>query len=246
MNKLEEANIDNLTRLWRSMDTLRLPEGMLQSNRWPNKLWYAPEHAPSAANLQPVLQTAPARVTLPIWVDDAPYADALHTAGFTLASRHTAMALEPGRLAHPARRALTDYSLIQAASECDLETWTQVGSAAFGYHIDHQSTLALAAADGVALYLAYLEEHCAGTALLFDSDGVVGIHQVGTVPAFRGRGLARQLMYDLVAVAGAGRYHVLQASAAGQPLYEQMGFDALFTIHNYHRRNAEEPDNEHP
>ncbi len=245
MNKLARANIDNLTQLWRSMHTQQLPEGLLLSAYWPNKLWYSPEQIPASARLQPLLEAAPDRVTLPIWIEDGPFAEALDATGFALASRHTAMALEPGRLTARARHADGGYALQRVESESELEAWTRVGSDAFGYHIDHQSTQALAATSGASLYLAHLDGHYAGTALLFDSHGVVGIHQVGVVPACRGRGLARQVMYDLVEPAAVNRYHVLQASSAGQPLYEQMGFDALFTIHNYQRQNAQEQDREY-
>ena len=72
--------------------------------------------------------------------------------------------------------------------------------------------------------------------LLFHRAGEMGgLHEMGTLSAFRGRGIARALFRRALddARAEGCRAAGLQASAAGQPLYESMGFRPVCRVYNY-------------
>jgi ribosomal protein S18 acetylase RimI-like enzyme len=65
----------------------------------------------------------------------------------------------------------------------------------------------------------------------------MGVHLVGVIADFRGRGIARALMQYIInlSIALDGKYLMLQASAAGESLYRELGFMKQFTIKNYQR-----------
>ncbi|MBL4630866.1 MAG: GNAT family N-acetyltransferase [Paraglaciecola sp.] len=53
---------------------------------------------------------------------------------------------------------------------------------------------------------------------------------------FRSKGIARNMMHEVLALASrelACHYGVLQASCAGESLYQSLGFKTQFTIKNY-------------
>jgi ribosomal protein S18 acetylase RimI-like enzyme len=57
----------------------------------------------------------------------------------------------------------------------------------------------------------------------------------GTRPEHRRKGIARRMMHHLIDEARARglRYATLQASAMGEPLYDELGFHKQFLLHNY-------------
>jgi GNAT superfamily N-acetyltransferase len=80
--------------------------------------------------------------------------------------------------------------------------------------------------EGLAAVLALVDGKPAATAACIVSDDIVGIYNVATVPAHRGRGLGAAVTWAAIA-AGArsgATVSVLQASGEGAPVYERMGF----------------------
>lgn len=65
-----------------------------------------------------------------------------------------------------------------------------------------------------------------GTATLFEGAGVAGIYDVEVIPSHRGRGIATQLVLAAMRLAGEHGFKtmVLSATAAGQGVYERLGF----------------------
>ena len=79
---------------------------------------------------------------------------------------------------------------------------------------------------GFTAFLARVDGAPAATAAVFVSDGLAGIYNVATLPASQGRGLGAAVTWAAVqagAEAGCTR-SILQASGAGAPVYERMGF----------------------
>jgi GNAT superfamily N-acetyltransferase len=75
-------------------------------------------------------------------------------------------------------------------------------------------------------FLALVDGVAAGTAATFVTDDIAGIYNVATVPAQRGKGVGAAVTWAAVQAggrAGATR-SILQASGAGAPVYERMGF----------------------
>jgi GNAT superfamily N-acetyltransferase len=81
-------------------------------------------------------------------------------------------------------------------------------------------------AEGSSWFVAYQDDEPVGTASGFLTGEVGGVYNVATPPAHRGRGVGGAITTAVVnhlLVSGAERV-VLQASAAGRPVYERLGF----------------------
>ncbi len=86
-------------------------------------------------------------------------------------------------------------------------------------------------------YLAEWDGEPAGCAQLFQEAGVAGIYAVGTLPAFRRRGIASALVGHLVREAMAHGDCVCLQVIAGSPaerLYSRLGFRRLFAQECYY------------
>jgi GNAT superfamily N-acetyltransferase len=116
----------------------------------------------------------------------------------------------------------------------DLPSWAQACSNAFGYSIAPEALLPLLSNPNATLFSYKVDGTIAGTAIAFQSDDVMGVHQVGVDPNFRGQGIAKALMHHLVDFAKRQdtRLMMLQASKAGLPLYQQMGFYLLAEVYH--------------
>lgn len=122
----------------------------------------------------------------------------------------------------------------------DLASWAQACSNAFGYSIAPEALLPLLSNPNATLFSYKVDGTIAGTAIAFQSDDVMGVHQVGVDPNFRGQGIAKTLMNHLVDFAKRQdtRLMTLQASKAGLPLYQQMGFSLLAEVYHLEPRLA--------
>ena len=118
-----------------------------------------------------------------------------------------------------------------------LKVWIKACSISFNYAIEQASIEPLLANPSATLFTYRLDDDIAGTAITYQTQGTMGVHQMGVNPAFRGRGVAKKLMLHLIRLAQQQRCSLvtLQASQAGQPLYEKIGFTALTEI--YHLRS---------
>ena len=74
----------------------------------------------------------------------------------------------------------------------------------------------------------------AGMLLICVGDNA-GVHEVATMEAFRGKGIASSLMNYAMALAKEKgcKYATLQASPMGAPLYESLGFEAVGEVHTW-------------
>ncbi len=115
----------------------------------------------------------------------------------------------------------------------DASDYAQVMITAFGMESDIAHTVfgnpkALAAPQ-VTAFIARRQSVPLAAALTVASGDVAGVYYVGTIPEARGRGLG-ELCTGAATNAGfdlGARIVILQASAAGEPLYRRMGFQFL-------------------
>lgn len=114
------------------------------------------------------------------------------------------------------------YWRIAAASYADIGFPPEV----FEHYDGRQGLLA----DNVAAFIAELDGEPVGISMTIVSRGVAGIYWVGNLKRARGRGIGRAVTaaatnagFDLGADLAS-----LQASPMGKPIYEAMGFRALF------------------
>ena len=96
--------------------------------------------------------------------------------------------------------------------------------------------MVLIAADEHCDFLVHYEDGkmVAGMLLICVGDNA-GVHEVATMEACRGKGIASSLMNCAMAIAKEKgcKYATLQASPMGAPLYEKLGFEAVGEVHTW-------------
>jgi ribosomal protein S18 acetylase RimI-like enzyme len=79
-------------------------------------------------------------------------------------------------------------------------------------------------------YVGYFNNSPAATSMVIQRDNAVDIHWVGTLPAFRNKGLGHAVtVFALqeIATVNLSQPAILYASAMGKPLYEKIGFSEV-------------------
>jgi ribosomal protein S18 acetylase RimI-like enzyme len=167
---------------------------------------------------------------------DAALEAILPTAGFTLDIDLPVMVLEarPGPLTAPA-----GAEIRQVVDEAGVEDFRAADRAGFAEDDHERAAVDSAFRDpgsllhpAVAGFVAYVEGRPAAAAMSFTALDVVRVGWVGTVPAFRRRGLGSAVTRAAV-LAGFDRgasLAALESSPAGVALYRSLGFR---TITNY-------------
>jgi GNAT superfamily N-acetyltransferase len=85
----------------------------------------------------------------------------------------------------------------------------------------------LAGRPGVTFHLARRDGVAAGACATFSDGTAGGVYWVGTQPEHRSQGVGRALMISALRAIGPDIPATLTATAAGQPLYESLGFRAV-------------------
>ena len=244
---LGRLNLSNLFSLWESVGqangTLEMHPGFRRiynpGSSWPNRIWLSGEEDQERA--RSALERAAGYFTR----EDEPVllvmterqlafsGDWLKERGMSLLFAQTGMVLDLAGSSALPREAQLEIVTVKTSSGASL--WSQTASEAFGYSVDAAVVGNLVGLPEITLYLGFLPEGLAGTALLCTHHGVAGLHMAGTRPKHRRKGVARGMMTHLIGKArerGLG-HATLQASAMGEPLYTQLGFRKQFLLHNY-------------
>ncbi len=80
-----------------------------------------------------------------------------------------------------------------------------------------------------------MDERPIATSLLFETDGVAGVHVVGTLPDYRRRGIGAIMTQRCVedGFANGCTFSALQSSSSGYPVYERMGYRHVADIQGW-------------
>jgi len=246
---IDSANLNNLTQLWQRYGARSLyQDNQLQLHKntsWPNRLWADLAKPVCATSLQQVANKAASTAIFPLWpaiTEDgstAPQAtvDTLvaQSNDWQAAVQHRAMALQLDKHQAVNTEAVARHPLTFTclSNNTGVAAWVATGSKAFGYNIDANVIVPLLACEDVQILLAYNQDsEPVATGLLFKTGNVVGIHQIGVPAEHQGKGYATQMMRFLIQCAEQWQadYAVLQASAAGRPVYQKLGFVDQFLI----------------
>lgn len=255
--ELQKANINNLTSLWKVMGLKPQTDSIMTdlniSLTWPNRCWVDVDSGTSLLQFSKVLPHCSTNL-LPIWdlnLNETCDADSvinediknreilLLENNFICLFQQTAMIL-----ALSSAHQKTDETFsggrhnIQAIhSHEDIEIWTDIASQSFGYQVDITTIRHIANNENITLLMHQYDGQAAGVAMLYKTDEIIGVHQVGVLNEYRGKGIARILMQHVINLSKEqqARYITLQASVIGEPLYRRLGFSEQFKIRSYMR-----------
>jgi ribosomal protein S18 acetylase RimI-like enzyme len=132
------------------------------------------------------------------------------------------------------------FTIKEVHTPQDITLWLDIVTEAFGYSIHRIVIEKLINDQDMQILMAYHDEQAIASAILFKTDDVIGIHQVGVKTDFQGKGLARIFMKEIInaCLLWQGKHIVLQASQAGKPLYESLGFTSQFLIKSYKQNES--------
>lgn len=260
---VDQANISNLKRLWKKYGShkVRLGDSLTinTNTHWPYRCWF---DNPAALTDYSLLQNVPESSIYPIWASlncDAEFKAAQGTAALNelllieqqLIDQHwfclfeqTAMYLtlseEITALLASQFKSRDGFTMTTVLTTHDITLWIDIVADSFGYGIDREVIEKLIKDQDMQILMAYYNHQAIATALLFKTGDVIGVHQVGVKKSFQGKGFARLLMQEIIArsLLWQGKHIVLQASAAGKPLYDSLGFKTQFIIKNYRKRTT--------
>lgn len=233
---------ENLFCFWelvgRCSKTLQVEEdynfiNLLQSD-WPRRIFRLRQNmgAYSIAILTEKMQAGvlPDRITLAEYDAAIPL---LENAGLVqvFSQKGMAIQLNDAQLLEP-----SGVEFIQVKTQEDVARFTMVASTSFGYGVAPTMVGSLVGQSSVVMLLGLVDgsEACCGLAF-FDSSGHAGLHMIGTLPEYRGRGLAGTITQRLMAECREREAYicVLHASPAGAPVYERLGFQSYGNIVTY-------------
>lgn len=237
-SNLINANIDNLTSLWKAASTPFQTyfqtsdfDYCTSTSDWPNRLWF--HHDPSLIEVEKaikVLTAFPTKLAIPYWdIYDSNTYEYLEIRGLKVRSEQIGMSLQLNQ-----RFELLDkLSIKRVTDDATIQQWTVLYPEAFGYKISPkilQNTY-----EFVDYYLAFFENRPIGTAIVHYTDSVAGIHGVGIVPEMRKQGFAEEIMKFVLneAIDSHATHATLQASVMGKGLYLKLGFEEQFSMKNY-------------
>jgi len=233
---LKRENLLNLHALWQIYGAIPLPgsNDWWRHPHWPNRCWAQGE---SPAQLVNSFAQLPRDCVLPVFEDTAGVKDeGLRSAGWQVAFEQVAMVrpLEPVKSDDVSvNNANEGFHTVRTESQ--LQDWRAIQGAAFGYDIDAAAIHSLLSESDAKVWLYREHNKTLAGVILLKTGGIVGVHQLAVNPEYQGRGIARRLMQRVLTEAAlwGGDYLVLQASAAGLPLYQSLGFEEQFRIRNY-------------
>lgn len=125
---------------------------------------------------------------------------------------------------------------VERIAEEDLPQWSAVCTRGFNRPKDELPTLRHFYHDPTCLFYGYrLEGQIVATLMLSLQPGNAGIHEVATLPEYRGRGCCRALLNRAITEARELGYPVisLQASVYGEPIYASIGMEVVSHMVTY-------------
>ena len=165
---------------------------------------------------------------------------ALSENGFSCMSVQNGMAYDLAKVgestaaaaATAATAAVAADPAIKKIDQTDVNVWSRVNAQAFGKPDEAQAFLQLMETKECDFYAYIADGSIVATAMLHRYGNNAGIHEVATLPEFRGRGIGKAMITRIIEDAqklGIERIS-LQASEMGTALYERVGFKKLSHI----------------
>ena len=121
-----------------------------------------------------------------------------------------------------------------------LDVWANACGLAFGYDINITSLIPLLDDENATILAFQVNGQIAGTAVIYQTNNNMGVHQVGVLPSFQKRGIGKTIMLHIMAVSKkkACKTMTLQASQSGLPMYLNLGFIPLADIFHLEKNSS--------
>lgn len=232
---IDQLNIHNLTSLWKKYgEVLVMQQGnskLKATQSWPYRCWVEGEQ-----NLTLQISQTPKTHRLFSWPYPLAVSEDTDTAPLLNKDWHlefdqTAMYLELDKFKSPTQQQ-NEVDIRKVEDFESLAQWVQISSEAFGYEVDEEVFRPLLSDHDIEIYIGFINQQPAVSALLYKTGKVTGLHQMGVKQKFQGLGAAKKVMYQLLVRAQllGTDYMVLQASRLGSPLYLKLGFQEQFRL----------------
>ena len=128
-----------------------------------------------------------------------------------------------------------DHEIRVIENEGDLMKWVDAVNQAFDINDNPELYLRLFGDNDITFYAGYDSHKIVATTMLFNSRGIAGIHQVGTLKEYRGKGfgtaLTKRAFYD--ARLKGCTFGVLQASEMGKRVYSKVGLTEYCKVRHW-------------
>ena len=234
-----QENINNLISLWQvaglSMKSYTETESFnfvfVKNSEWPNKLWF--DHNIDYDSLKMAkdfLLSKHLNLSIPYWdiynTDSKGFFEKL---GFSLKSQQVGMSIKLKSKFEFQKRLVINL----VTEEKDAQTWEEIYPDSFGYKISKD--IVMRTQGKIKFYLAMLDSIPVGTAIVYNTGNVTGIHGVGVIPSARRKGYADEIMKHVIndSIDAGMKYSTLQASDMGKGIYLRLGYSEDFVIRNY-------------
>ncbi|MBB6502075.1 GNAT family N-acetyltransferase [Pedobacter cryoconitis] len=163
------------------------------------------------------------------------YKEELTEAGFKPKLKQLGMIIDLAEIKFPEVTAEIDFRAVENAGDADC--FASIASQSFKYKVDGRIVASLLHQENSpGLFIGYETDRPVACGLIFyDQYGFAGLHMIGTLPEFRGRGMAAGVTVHLLkeCIKAHRKYCVLHASAAGERIYSKLGFRPVEEINTY-------------
>lgn len=236
---MKQENINNLISLWKTAgqglnsyyENPQFNYSIVRNSEWPNRIWI--NDALDYETLKSISKFVAGRnenLTIPYWDMENSNSDELFNEfGFKVKFNQIGMSMKlENKFIFNER-----LSIKRIMYEEDAQIWEDIYPLSFGYKISKE--ILLATKDKIQYYLAFLNNEPIGTAIIYNTNNIAGIHGVGVIPTARRMGYAEEIMKSLLnnLIDLGAEYSTLQASDMGKGIYLKLGYKEDFSISNY-------------
>lgn len=244
MDSVIQRNTDNMTTLWHgySAQTVAVPQGrVMYSTHWPHKVWVEGNIRAQDYNLvintvSQLLLQEPQRA-LVAWQKPMEAIAALYrasTPGKIAVSALVGMSLNFNRLDETWFDGEPRLDRHSVGLE-DTRFWADLCRLGFGYRVDLQAIRSACQSNHNRLHWYSHQGQPVGTSLIALTGSTAGFHQISVLPQWRGKGMASEIVRQMIAwaVMKDANEAVLQASPMGLGVYKKLGFVEDFRLKYY-------------
>jgi predicted acetyltransferase len=234
-----KENIDNLTSLWKTagnsvgtyFENSEFNGSIIEDSEWPNRIWFNTDaNIKILTNAVKFVYNNSKTLTVPYWNNyNNGIEDIFELFNLKLKFKQVGMSMKLENNFEYEERLL----IKKVENEKEAQTWENIYPQAFGYKISKETLLATH--KKINYYLAFLNEDPIGTAIVYNSNNISGIHGVGVIPSARRKGFAEEIMKYVInkSIDDKMEYSTLQASDMGKGIYLRLGYSEDFTINNF-------------